>query len=100
MSVRSINYTVSEDGVSPDTSQWGGIQYENNATSVSYTIEETLGEKIHDNYPKAEKIFYRIDFDSPTAGYHPSENLEITDGTVSRDIPIAVTASGEPFLAI
>ncbi|MBE6797413.1 MAG: hypothetical protein E7531_03640 [Ruminococcaceae bacterium] len=97
MAVRTINYTVNENGVSPETSQWGGIQYENNATRVSYTLEQDFKEKIEQNYPDGKKFVYRIDFDSSVAGYQPSENIEEEDGVISRDIPLIITFSGEPF---
>ncbi|MBR5011142.1 MAG: hypothetical protein IKY12_01140 [Clostridia bacterium] len=97
MAVRTINYTVNEKGVSPETSQWGGIQYENNATRVSYTLEQDFKEKIEQNYPGGQKLAYRIDFDSSVAGYQPSENIEEEDGVISRDIPLIITFSGEPF---
>lgn len=97
MAVRTINYTVNENGVSPETSQWGGIQYENNATRVSYTLEQNFKEKIEQNYPGGQKLVYRIDFDSSVAGYQPSENIEDEDGVISRDIPLIITFSGEPF---
>lgn len=97
MAVRTINYTVNENGVSPETSQWGGIQYENNATRVSYTLEQDFKEKIEQNYLGGQKFVYRIDFDSSVAGYQPSENIEEEDGVISRDIPLIITFSGEPF---
>lgn len=97
MAVRTINYTVNENGVSPETSQWGGTQYENNATRVSYTLEQDFKEKIEQNYLGGQKFVYRIDFDSSVAGYQPSENIEEEDGVISRDIPLIITFSGEPF---
>ncbi len=97
MSVRAINYTVNENSVTPEASQWGGIQYENNATTVSYTLDEALKTKIQQNYPQGSTVVYRIDFDSPVAGYHPSENIEPTGDVIARDIPLAITISGEPF---
>ena len=97
MSVRKINYTVNENTVSPETSQWGGIQYENNATSVSYVLEPVLKEKLKTNYKLAQKSVYRIDFDSPVAGYQPSENIEPINEVITRDIPLMITMSGEPF---
>ncbi|MBO5725584.1 MAG: hypothetical protein J6S00_00805 [Clostridia bacterium] len=97
MSVRKINYTVEQNGVSPETSQWGGIQYENNATTVAYALEPSFAEKLKTTYDLAEKTVYRIDFDSPAAGYHPSENIMCENNVIARDIPLVITMSGEPF---
>lgn len=97
MSVRKINYTVEQNGVSPEISQWGGIQYENNATTVVYALEPSFAEKLKTTYDLAQKIIYRIDFDSPVAGYHPSENIECENNIIARDIPLIITMSGEPF---
>ncbi len=97
MSVREINYTVTQGTVVPENSQWGGVQYENNATAIIYTLSDEFVRNINDNYGEDINLLYRIDFDSPVAGYQPSGNLEIVEGQVKREVPSAVTASGEPF---
>ena len=72
--------------------QWGGMQLEDNITQVVYDISEIA----------ADNILWRIDFDSPAAGYDPSENLEEeerangfdTRKCVSRFIPYKMTRFG------
>ena len=68
--------------------QWGGMQYEDNATEIVFDITDIA----------KENILWRIDFDSATAGYDPSETL-IAEGRnsglcVARFIPYTMTRHG------
>ena len=90
MAIRKIEYSVSLMGVSPSTHQWGGVQYEDNATEVVYEFEPEYLEKLGE----LENYLFRIDFNSASAGYEPSENLTITDGKISRTIPKKLTQYG------
>ena len=84
--IRTIKYTVSDDfkSVSPASKQWAGMQFEDNATTVAFVIPSTA-----DN-----DILWRIDFDSPSSGYDPSENLTVKNGEVSRSLPYKMTRYG------
>ena len=67
--------------------QWGGMQYEDNATEIVFDITDIA----------KENILWRIDFDSATAGYDPSETLaEGRNGglCVARFIPYSMTRHG------
>lgn len=90
MAIRKIEYSVSSMGVSPSTHQWGGVQYEDNATEVVYEFEPEYLEKLGE----LENYLFRIDFNSASAGYEPSKNLTITDGKISRTIPKKLTQYG------
>lgn len=80
MSLRSIEYLIDEEGISPQNLTWGGVQYEDNATVVRYKFKDEFLEKLGEN------ICFRIDFFSDCAGYDPSENLTF-NGCVERCIP-------------
>ncbi len=84
--VREILYKITQDtkGVLPATKQWGGMQYENDATNVIFDLS-ALGNI---------NALYRIDFNTSSNGYNPSENLTCTDGKISRKIPYSVTKQG------
>ncbi len=94
---RTISYTVKDNCIVPSSPQWGGMQYENNATAVEYSLDADFLANIEEKFGSDIKLCYRIDFDSPVSGYHPSENLEIIDGKITRFIPETVTVGGEPF---
>lgn len=81
---REILYKVTENAVLPSTKQWGGMQYEDNATGIAFDISEII----------TEDVVWRIDFDSAGAGYNPSENLTVENGRVSRFIPYDMTRCG------
>lgn len=84
---RKIEYKVSDGGrVSPSTRQWGGMQYEDNATEIVFDISDTEVKK--------EGILWRIDFNSSAAGYNPSETLTVEDGKVKRLLPYDMTRCG------
>lgn len=66
---------------------WGGMQYEDSATTVSFKLADNLLENIG-------TPLYRIDFNG-MAGYNPSENLSTDgDGFVSRTLPYSMTSYG------
>lgn len=100
MSVREINFTLDANGVKPESSQFGGMQFEDNATVVKYTIEDPYKEKIQQTYGEETTLLYRIDFNSMLVGYNPSENLSEEDGVVKRPIPLRVTMAGERFQSV
>lgn len=91
MALRKIEYTVTKDGLMPSAKQWGGMQYEDGATTVLYSLAPQFVEELQNLY---QNLAYRIDFNSPAAGYQPSENLLVQENTVSREIPIELTNDG------
>lgn len=89
MAIRTLKYTITADDITPNDIQWGGIQYEDNATEIIYEIETDFLEKL-----KAlnDVLLFRIDFNSATGGYNPSENL--TQSNLRREIPYQFTCNG------
>ena len=77
--------------VSPAALQWAGMQYEDNATEVVFDLSAL----------EIQNALYRIDFNSVTAGYFPSENL-IPDGipSIRRSIPKYITQYGGELEAV
>ncbi len=90
MSIREIKYNVTSLGVTPASHQWGGVQHEDNATTVSYFIGAEYLAELGD----VTNLRFRIDFNSPSAGYDPSPNLELNNSVLSRDIPQKMTKYG------
>lgn len=90
MAIREIKYNVTPSGVTPAYHLWGGVQNEDNATNVVYVFDSaylsTLG--------ALDNLRFRIDFNSASAGYEPSENLSISNSAIERAIPKRMTQNG------
>lgn len=84
--VRKIYYTVAKDGnsISPSKKMFGGMQYEDNATVISFMIDPDM---------TGDDMIWRIDFDSAEAGYDPGEGIQ---GSVvfERPLPYKFTRFG------
>ena len=91
MAIRTIEYTVTKDTIIPNTLQWGGMQYEDGATELIYILSPALTEYL-DSLQKT--LTYRIEFNSPGAGYQPSAALTPQGNTLKRDITIDMTRYG------
>ena len=99
MSVRTITYNFNGLAVSPDTLQYGGVRFEDNATTVEFILDTAFKQEIEQEFSGC-KICYRIDFNGEISGYNPSENLEVNENSVRRSIPLCMTASGEQITAV
>lgn len=99
MSVRTITHNVNTDRVPLDTVQYGGVRFEDNATSVQFVLDNEFKSKLEQKFENA-KITYRIDFNGEISGYNPSENLTIIDNKVTRPIPLCMTSAGEQITAV
>ncbi|MBO7217767.1 MAG: hypothetical protein J6V50_03615 [Clostridia bacterium] len=85
MSIRKIEIPVLNLSGPKNTERfWAGMQYEDNASEIVFNLAEI----------NLQNALYRIDFNSATAGYFPSKNLDITDGKISRSIPKVITQYG------
>lgn len=84
MEYREIRIAVSEYGKATVVRQWGGMQYENNNTAVCFDIGAI----------DSSDTSFRIDFDSPEAGYDPGEVIELDGNIISRRIPYKFTRYG------
>jgi predicted MPP superfamily phosphohydrolase len=89
MSIRTLEYSVAPDSVTPNTTQWGGMQYEDNATEIIFFIDEEYHSRLKE---LNTNLLYRIDFNSSAGGYDPSENL--TEDNLRREIPYKFTCNG------
>lgn len=99
MSIRTITYNFNGASVSPDTAQYGGVRYEDKATTVEFILEKDFKSRIEQEFSDAS-LCYRIDFNGEISGYNPSENLVENEGKVCRAIPLCMTLSGEQITAV
>lgn len=95
MAIRKVVFNVSASGVKPASYQWGGVQYEDNATEVNFVLDAEYFSLINEG---GGTVKYRIDFSSALAGYQPSENLIISECAVTRTIPKTITQYGGEFV--
>ena len=91
MAIRKVIFNVTKNGVTPLDYAWGGIQNEDNATEINFVIDNDYLLQLNEN---CEELFFRIDFESGYAGYHPSENLQISENILKRSIPKKITCYG------
>ncbi len=100
--LRQTRFTVLDNGkVQTPSRLWAGVQYEDNATEVVFVIQALYGV---DSAYKTDAL-WRIDFDSPEAGYDAGANTEPytddADGAViSRGLPYKFTRYGGEVQAV
>ena len=90
MAIREIKYNVTPSGVTPASHMWGGVQNEDNATNIIYYLDLDFLEALGDS----KNLRFRIDFNSASAGYEPSENLTLNESRIERTIPQRMTQYG------
>ena len=81
MAIRKIIYTVGSDGISPKTAQNAGVQGEQNATQVTFVLNNSLISELKYQKEKAGgRLLYR--FDTVDAGGFTDRTYyaELTDG--------------------
>lgn len=94
--MRTINYTVTKTGITPEDTQEGGVQGEHKATALVFAIEAALWNEITANVPDGHTICYRVDVSDGSGGFYASELLtpDSTSKTVTFPIPREITQAG------
>lgn len=83
--IRTIAFTVTENGIEPSVPQYAGVQGDHNAAQVTFTLGFA---QIDPDYR------YRIEYVDGTGAFDTTEFLTPTQGVVSCLLPCAWTASG------
>lgn len=81
MAIRKIIYTVGSDGISPKTAQNAGVQGEQNATQITFVLNDSLiSELKYQKEKSGGRLLYR--FDTVDAGGFTDRTYyaELTDG--------------------
>ncbi len=78
MSIRTINYTITANGITPAAQQFGGVQGEHNATELVFTLDAALLETIREKTGENE-VVYRFDVHDGAGGVTPTDPLPLTD---------------------
>ncbi len=76
MAIRTIEYTVTKDGITPQSQQFGGIMGDHKATELLFTLDENLFESILSE-SNGNRVVYRFD------GYDGSGCM---DSTVPQEL--------------
>lgn len=78
MAVRTINYTVTANGIAPATQQLGGVQGEHNATELVFALDADLLETIRGKAGE-NPVVYRFDVHDGAGGVTPTDPQPLTD---------------------
>ncbi|MBO5019580.1 MAG: hypothetical protein J6D52_02830 [Clostridia bacterium] len=92
--VRKIEYTVSESGIAPAVSQFGGVQGEHQATELVFKIADELWAKLNSlKVNKGGRLVYRIDGYDGEGGEHNSDTKDL-EQSISYFLEEALTFAG------
>lgn len=94
MSVRKIEYVVSASGISPNVLQKIGVQGENKATELSFTLTDELYQQLQELKGNTGKVYYRFDINDSMGNTDRKSALELTNKTVNLLIENNITISG------
>ncbi len=93
MSIRTVQFVLSANSISPTLAQSGGIQGEHNATSVEFLIEPSLLLKIQ-HEAKDSTPLYRIDAFTQDGKKISTEPKELTTDLITFPLSNQLTQSG------
>lgn len=93
MAIRTIQYTVTKDEITPKTEQQAGLQGETNVTDVVFIVSNDLYTSIE---ALSGTTLYRIQATDGAGGFHSSEllTLNATDKTVTFSITDELSNAG------
>lgn len=78
--VRKIEYTVSESGIAPAVTQFGGVQGEHRATELLFSIDSALWAKLEGLVTnEGGKLIYRFDGYDGEGGVHRSDTASLVE---------------------
>lgn len=93
MAIRTIEYTVFENGVSPQSEILAGVQNEHLATAVNFIFDNTFKEKLS----KLGELNYRFELYDGAGGMHTSvpQKLDLqSTATLNKELKQSETAAG------
>ena len=85
MENRIINYIVSNNDISPKAIMQGGVQGDNNVTTVVFDLSDMI---------LPENVRIRVDAENGAGEFFASSNLTLKNGCVHFEIPIDITKHG------
>lgn len=94
MAIRTINYSVSSDGISPKTEQRAGLQSEHAVTQLVFTLDNTLYQALLDEKQDGDTLVYRFDCIDSTGGTVRTESTELTDSVITFTVGENLTRNG------
>ena len=83
MSIRKIEFTVTENSISPATEQAAGLQGEHAATELKFVISENLFAKLQNECGDGDTLVYRFDTHDSIGNAVPYENARLINNSVS-----------------
>lgn len=94
MAIRTINYSVKSDGISPNTEQQAGLQSEHAVTQLVFTLDSTLYQALLSEKQDGDALVYRFDCCDSMGGAVKTEPEALTGSTVTFTVGENLTRSG------
>lgn len=99
--VRKIEYTVTESGIAPAVTQFGGVQGEHRATELSFHIDNVLWGKLKTLVENGGgSLIYRFDGFDGEGGVHRSDTNALSGEYVSYFLEEKLTRYGGTVRAV
>ena len=83
MSIRKIEFTVTENGISPATEQSVGMQGEHAATELKFAFSNDLFKKLQNECGDDDSLVYRFDTCDSIGNTVPYDSAPLTNNSVS-----------------
>lgn len=94
MAIRTISYSVKNDGISPNTEQQAGLQSEHAVTQLVFTLDSTLYQALLREKGETDTLVYRFDCCDSMGGSVKTEPSALTSDTVTFTVGENLTRSG------
>lgn len=94
MAIRTISYSVKNDGISPNTEQQAGLQSEHAVTQLVFTLDSTLYQALLSEKGETDALVYRFDCCDSMGGAVKTEPKTLTGNTVTFTVGENLTRSG------
>lgn len=94
MAIRTISYSVKNDGISPNTEQQAGLQSEHAVTQLVFTLDSTLYQALLSEKGETDTLVYRFDCCDSMGGAVKTEPSALTSDTVTFTVGENLTRSG------
>lgn len=97
MSIKTVNFKVDVDGITPNVEQFGGTMGDHRVTRLEFVLADELFNCLQNGYPN--KNFYRFDIYDGGGGVHTSSIEPITNKTVAVELEEKHTRYGGKITA-
>lgn len=94
MAIRTINYILSADGISPSAEQAAGLRGEHSATELKFTLSMPLYSAVMEEKGEGDRIVYRFDCYDGLGNSFISDTADLEDDAVGFTLGENLTRAG------